>query len=365
MPTREEKEHMRALARGSGSPAPGPAEAEEAQSSHGVIATTTLPKGRPPPPPVGYVKRSGPLIQHARDVKKTKRIEAKAAHAEAERDAARTALAVVSSVVKTGLTGLRTILGLPTLSPVITATRWMSTACFTRHASDGRASGADYTDPRLAAARLTSFSEAVQGQSFRNVANPKKEVPRASGVAHARAAGTEAPAGPVLRMLTYSHEFDSTSQRVRPLRLHTDGTRATTGGVPIHIMMQAGAFRVFLRNTPTEEYMYIPTAEPWICKPLVMIGTAADDVLEALLRRAPLKVSDVPAMFEVAGANDFVCVAWSMDRASENGRLMRWLFTFVSRSSRQMLRCTSSLAGATGLRWSRGARRKVRPRART
>jgi len=91
-------------------------------------------------------------------------------------------------------------------------------------------------------------------------------------------------------------------------------------------MMQAGAFRVFLRNTPTEEYMYIPTAEPWICKPLVMIGTAADDVLEALLRRAPLKVSDVPAMFEVAGANDFVCIAWSMDRASENGRLMRWLF---------------------------------------
>ena len=92
------------------------------------------------------------------------------------------------------------------------------------------------------------------------------------------------------------------------------------GQTLIHIQMQSGTFRNFVRHEgqgPSVD----PVPEPWLMKACVLNETDSNHVLESFLRR-------VPILLELCERSTTIIISITLDRATTNFVTMSWLFNY-------------------------------------
>lgn len=134
-------------------------------------------------------------------------------------------------------------------------------------------------------------------------------------------------AGDFSQVKVVSWEWDETSQRLQALRakaLHRE--RTPLHGVAVQVMVQRGMLTLYEFSGDEGRTVDL---QPIFVKGLRLQSTRADDLLEAMLRSAPVDLSDTERLNDLAAKQEAMVFAWCCDRASSNLASLRWYFKQV------------------------------------
>jgi len=269
--------------------------------------------------PQKRAQRSWESIEHARDQRLVHIAKRKALDAESSKREADTAAAVILRAVGGAARCLGKTLHLPKLSSLAEAA-----VTLLRSGAPGTVkyeSESQRRDAAIACRRVATFGHMEMQRRFdRQLITMTRKVPIAGD--HSTACSTLVPWIP-RRMLSYSHQFDSTTQRMRPLTLVNDGSRVAEDKMRYHIFMQSGATRTFEEISGAG--VYEPAEpEPWIIRGSIFLEPNGPLVLQAFLKNLPFKWHEHGMMSLVAGTCDGANVSLTTDRGSENNHTGQW-----------------------------------------
>jgi len=315
---------LAAIARGPGGAAPADAEAPLVLVDADFDALAEIAGA----PPGGrgtsrkFEQRSSQHIQHARDAKKMRQLEREKEQATAEATRARAALGLMVAVAP----GVARALGVvvPVGKRVETeesaAERARLTSMVALSPDGSRGSDAH----ALLRQRAVSL---VAGAALRRQA--------AFLAQHFRPPPADAPLDPVGfqpgRHLSLSWQWDETAQRTRNLLAdRRPGERISGAKAAVQVLMQTG--RLMVHESGAGAWKTV-VDESVLSRATFLEKPSADFILEALLRRYPIPLSDEEAAAAACGGEGSLVLTFSHDRASSNYPVLRWLFgRLVSRS---------------------------------
>lgn len=127
-----------------------------------------------------------------------------------------------------------------------------------------------------------------------------------------------------LRIVSMSWQWDETSQRLRSVHQHRlPGERLSPAGMSVQVMMQHGRLQVHLFDSDGVRSM----SSPLLAKGLRLEDQTADTLLEGLLLRLPVDISEPPVLQRMSSSSDFIVLSFCVDRAAANLSALKWLWS--------------------------------------
>lgn len=130
------------------------------------------------------------------------------------------------------------------------------------------------------------------------------------------------------RIHIYSHQWDETSQLLRALGdgKETSSLKRSHGQHRVEVIVQHGGMWCFEWDGSV---LAAQRHEPYFIKPMTIVNTKADSLVEALLRFLPINLLDATMMRQYANNCDVMVLTWGCDRASSNISALRWFCGMV------------------------------------
>jgi len=304
------------IARGPGGAAPEDAEAQVVHVDADFDALAEIAGA----PPGGrgtsrkHEQRSWQLMQQARDAKKRRQLEREKDQATAEATRARAALSLMGAIAP----GVARSVGVvvPFCKRVETeefAAEWARLTSLVALSPDSRGTASDALLRQRAVSlvagtalrRQTDFLE----QYFRPL--PAVVLPDPVGLQPGR-------------HRSLSWQWDETAQRTRNLLAdRRSGERVSRAKAAVQVLMQTGRLKVHESGAGAWQTV---VDEPVLSRATFLEKPSADFILEALLRRFPVPLSDEEAVAAACGGEGSLVLTFSHDRASSNYPVLRWIF---------------------------------------
>lgn len=268
-----------------------------------------------------YEQRSWPHAANARAGKAVKRAKTESQAAVARADAAEQNLS--TAAVLGGLSIVRATSTTAEAQAEVTAIAQCSLGCRRAARGSGRqvaklARAAAMMATALAAIQLDCMRALFLGRSSRDGADDEAD--------SANFASASASSGPASKVPYCVHAFalqwDETSQRMRNIATDIRGSRTSAAQVAVQVMVRhAHLHRFCMCGSRSWSANY-----PFFLRPIALVNMDANHLLEALLRRLPLPLADLPAMQDATGNCDAFVLSLACDRAASNWPVAAWVF---------------------------------------
>lgn len=279
-----------------------------------MVVAAAAPPGQDPR---SFEQRSSQLMAHARECRKEKRAAAKLDEERAKRIRAEQGLQLLALHAPASARQL----GIPRqkvqMSEALVLTH-VRLACAPR-VKGTTACRSSQTQRRVTT--MVSDCLLAQQKGFIEMTSMRLTPPAAPGMPQV-----------VGQCIGFCAQWDETSQRLAAIaRGLPQAVRQSKCQSGVQVMVISGKFVHCLGAKPRGggPVSVECTVSPWHARSLRLDKTTADFLLEGLLRRIPLPLTDYEAMRKLTSGSQVVVVSLAADRASSNLSLTKWLFYYI------------------------------------
>lgn len=270
-----------------------------------------------------HKQRSWELLQHARHEKRALKLEAACAAEKKRAKLLESNMAVVAALHPSIARTLGCNAG-SLISPAQMAAVHLRVACTPR--PKGAHLKTESGVHRRIVQEVCEYFEFCQGARAQDIAVPPRRL-RDSG----------APAVHT-RIFGFSVQWDETSQKLRPLWKALAGAGQTPQFQSrAEVMMISGSLHAAIaeRHPDEQGLIWREEAEPWRVRPVRLESTGTNFLIEALLMSMPIDLRKLGDVESATLNNECVVFTCTMDRASNNLLLCRWVCGWIESELRQ------------------------------